>query len=509
VWNKLPPAHHQTPLHNIVRQRSGAHRLTETMSVYDTFKCILSNEMIDIVLRHTNKKARKVYEAYNTNHPPEKQRKWIDITEREFDAFLGLLITSGVNHSNVQNVQHTMHMWKTTSYPLYRASMGINRFWNILRFIRFDDANTRQERQQIDKAAPIRDIWAMLNSNLQNYYKPTENLTVDEQLFPYCGRTKFTQYIPSKPAKYGIKIWWICDAENYYPLAGQIYTGKSSTRREINQGERVAKDLVAPYKGSGRNITMDNFFTTLPLAKHLLSWNLTIVGTLKKNKPYIPREMAPSNSREVLSTIYGFQNNVTICSYVSKKKKSVILLSTMHHNIATSGEKNKPEIVHFYNKTKSGVDIMDKLLGEYSTHRKKNRWPLALFYNILDVAALAAYLIYKANNEMIKKNDARSTFLRQLGEQLCLPIIQDRSQNMQIMRHFATRSGIECMLQKPVNVIDETTLPSTSTNVVRDSTGRKKVIGACYICSSKEIRKRRKTRKACVDCNKSVCDEHC
>ncbi|XP_011685758.1 PREDICTED: uncharacterized protein LOC105448711 [Wasmannia auropunctata] len=25
VWNKLPPAHHQTPLHNIVRQRSGAH----------------------------------------------------------------------------------------------------------------------------------------------------------------------------------------------------------------------------------------------------------------------------------------------------------------------------------------------------------------------------------------------------------------------------------------------------------------------------------------------------
>jgi len=115
-----------------------------------------------------------------------------------------------------------------------------------------------------------------------------------------------------------------------------------------------------------------------------------------------------------------------------------------------------------------------------STHRKTNRWPLALSYNILDVAALATYFIYKANNEMIK-NDARSTFLRQLGEELYLPIIQDRSQNMQIMRHFATRLGIECMLQKPVNVIDKTTLPSTSTNAVRDSTERKKVIGACYI----------------------------
>lgn len=98
-------------------------------------------------------------------------------------------------------------MWKTTSYPLYRASIGIYRFWNILRFLRFDDANTREERQRTDKAAPMRDLWTMLNSNLRKYYRPTENLTVDEQLFPYRGRTKFTQYIPSKPAKYGIKVW--------------------------------------------------------------------------------------------------------------------------------------------------------------------------------------------------------------------------------------------------------------------------------------------------------------
>ena len=51
------------------------------------------------------------------------------------------------------------------------------------------------------------------------------------------------------PAKYGIKVWWICDAENSYPLTGQIYAGKSSAGCEKNVGERIVKDLVALYKG--------------------------------------------------------------------------------------------------------------------------------------------------------------------------------------------------------------------------------------------------------------------
>lgn len=73
MWNQLPPSHHQTPSHNIVRQRSGPHRSTETLSIRDIFKCIFSDEMIDIILRHTNKKARKIYETYNSNNPTKKE----------------------------------------------------------------------------------------------------------------------------------------------------------------------------------------------------------------------------------------------------------------------------------------------------------------------------------------------------------------------------------------------------------------------------------------------------
>ena len=91
----------------------------------------------------------------------------------------------------------------------------------------------------------------MLLKNVQSCYIAGMNVTVEEQLFPYRGGTGFTQYIPTKPAKYG----WTCDAESSYPVNGQIYTGLSpSGIREKNQGKRVVKDLCRVFRGSGRNI---------------------------------------------------------------------------------------------------------------------------------------------------------------------------------------------------------------------------------------------------------------
>lgn len=477
----------------------------------DTFKCIFTPEIVDIIVRHTNKKARSVYQDYNKKNPTKQPLCWKDLTATEFYAFMRILIASGANNSNTD---HVFDLFKYNSHPLYRATMGLNKFCNIIRFLRFDDANTREQRLKADKAAPISEIWTMLNCSLINMYRSTENLIIDEQLFAYRGRTRFTQYIPSKPAKYGIKVWWICDAENYYPLTGQIYTGKSASRGEVNQGERVVKHLAASFKGSGRNITMDNFFTTLSLAQHLLFWNLTIVGTLKRNKKYIPAEMTETKSRAINSLLFGYHENVTICSYVPKKKKTVILLSSMHHDVdATSGPNKKPDMIHFYNKIKSGIDMIDKLVGRYSVRRRTNRWPLAFFYNIIDIAALAAYTIYYENNDMLRKNtDQRRVFLRQLGEELCSPIIQDRSLNQQVIRNLSTKLAIGSMLNRSIDIAStsaSTAFTSASTAPTRrDASGRKIVVGSCYICHGAPHKRRRKTRKSCIRCEKSICDEY-
>ncbi|KMQ84127.1 piggybac transposable element-derived protein 4-like protein [Lasius niger] len=131
-------------------------------------------------------------------------------------------------------------------------------------------------------------------------------------------------------------------------MMGILYTGKSVTSREKNQSKRVVEELAAPFKNSNGNITTDNILTMMPLAKHLLSWRLTLVETLKENKS---REKGASKTRAELSIVFDFHENVTICSDVAKKSKAVILLSTMHHDKTIEVPKQKPEILHFYNKT--------------------------------------------------------------------------------------------------------------------------------------------------------------
>lgn len=122
---------------------------------------------------------------------------------------------------------------------------------------------------------------------------------------------------------------------------------------------------------------------------------LTVTGTLRKNKQYIPKTFLPNRSREELSSIFGFTKSLTLVSYVPKTGKAVILLSSMHHSKEISVDnQHKPEIILFYNTTKGGTDVMDKMAANYSCKRKTNRWPLAFFANTLDVCGIAAFLVY-------------------------------------------------------------------------------------------------------------------
>lgn len=98
-------------------------------------------------------------------------------------------------------------------------------------------------------------------------------------------------YISSKPGKRGIKVWAAVDRETNFLINAQIYTGKSAEESEISQGKSVVNDIVDYVRGSGRNVTIDNFFTTFELGQELLQKNLTLVGTLRANRKEIPKDV--------------------------------------------------------------------------------------------------------------------------------------------------------------------------------------------------------------------------
>lgn len=196
----------------------------------------------------------------------------------------------------------------------------------------------------------------------------------------------------------------------------------------------------------------DNFFTTLNGVKRLASIGISFVGTIRANKRCVPDEMRKKPPRPVLSTLFGFHENlVSICSYVPKKNKAVNLLSTIHYIKHVDGEAMKPAAITFYNSTKAGVDCMDQMVTHFTCKRSTKRWTFAFLCNMLDVMALASYCICKGLDNL-NKNDARRTFMETLTKSLVLPEIENRMNNPHVVKQFKSRSAFEAFFGKPVNV---------------------------------------------------------
>ena len=412
--------------------------------------------------------------------------KWVAINQSEFDRFLGVVILIGVYKSNNENVAQ---LWsKEDGRPIFNKLMSRNRYQQILRVLRFDDANSRRRHRSEDKFQPIRDVFEQWDLHLRDAYAPGPHMTVDEQLVCFRGRCPFRQYIPSKPGKYGIKIWAICEANTSYVWKMQVYTGKNpAVGREVNQGARVVKDLVKEIENSGRNITCDNFFTSIPLARDLLKKKLTLVGTIRKNKPELPPQFTVAKGREIASTIFGFQNDAMIASYCPQKDLVVNMLSTMHSlpEVASNAAEKKPEVILYYNSTKSGVDILDRMVRTYTCKRMTRRWPVALFYNMIDVSAVNAYILWQQlqgeNNRTFSKKRSRK-FLIGLGKELGGISSAPSTQKRHAIQPQSNRKRAAMENQAP-----------------------KAKKARCYLC---ERSKDRKCRQTCIACNRNICQEH-
>lgn len=99
----------------------------------------------------------------------------------------------------------------------------------------------------------------------------------------------------------------------------------------------------------------------------------------------------------------------------------------MHRITLSDSDKKLPESVMYYNKTKAGVDAVDQMARMYSVRAGTRRWPVHVFYNILDLAAINAWVIYK---ECTEKKMARHEFILSLSLEL--------SERMRLSRARAT-----------------------------------------------------------------------
>ena len=165
-------------------------------------------------------------------------------------------------------------------------------------------------------------------------------------------------------------------------MNAKVYLGKENNEVAREFISDVVCTLVQPISSQdigGRNVTSDNFFISVDLANKLKNKKLTLVGKMKQNQREIPQELKPARQRGEKSSIFEFTKDLTLVSYVPKKNKSVVLLSSLHHDSVICSDPGTPEIIEFYNKIKGAVDILDQPCASCTVQRATRRWTMAIF----------------------------------------------------------------------------------------------------------------------------------
>lgn len=495
LWSGMTPQRRRIPQRNIILHPPGNIGAARHInSPQEAWMLFFNDDVLEQIVIHTNSEIefqRQFYKNDRLDHDDESSSyrpsytKPVDLIEMK--ALIGLYYLCGVLNMNHVTTKELFD--KKSGVGYFRATMSLARFEYLTNCLRFDDKLSREERRTSDKLAPIREVFDHIVKVAARYYSPSDCCTLDEQLLPFRGRCPFKMYIPNKPDKYGIKILMLCDSKTGYMIKAEVYLGKGSIPRNIPASEFYCLTMTEQIHNSNRNLTVDNWFTSIPAAQKLLDKGVTMVGTLRKNKKEIPQEFKTKDSRDYNTAMFAFSNNLTLLSYCPQKKKTkkiILLLSTMHDMPDKDKTIPLPEIIQLYNKTKVGVDLHDQLSHKYSVIRRTKRWPLTIFYGLLDTVGINANILYHVatNNK-----EPRRKFLKSLALTLIKPHMERRFDQPTL--NVSLKKLIGDILEK--HPVYEVATPGPS------------VKKRCFKCTSN---KDRKTRFFCALCKKYLCLEH-
>lgn len=379
-------------------------QLEENATPFDCYKCFISDELLQLIVDETNRNANQVVNK-GTHTRSSRICTWTPTNIDEMKIFFGLLMWMGL----VKMPSISCYWSRNKKYKTCVASscMSRNRFEGLLRFWHFSN---NEEAPEGDRIFKIKKLTELLVNKYQENMKPGKILAVDETMIPFRGKLKFRQYIPGKRHKYGVKVFKLCDTIGYtYSL--EIYSGKSTTKEiEIGLAADVVLRLSQNYLKEGRILVTDNYYTSLPLAHALLDKTTHTVGTLRKNRKGLPKEIISAKLKK--GEITGKESQLGVVISKWKDKRDVLMLSTYHNlTITNTGKKDrkkedikKPISIIDYNNGKAGIDLSDQLSSYSTPVRKSIRWYHKVAAEFLfGTTVVNAFVLYRKLNPEKKK----------------------------------------------------------------------------------------------------------
>ena len=131
---------------------------------------------------------------------------------------------------------------------------------------------------------------------------------------PYKGRLSIKTYNPQKPDRYGVKLYFLCEAVSGYVYSFSVYRGKHQSLHEI------VFSLLNGLLGKGYHVYMDNYYNSVSLAGELYDAKTHCMGTLR-----LGRKGAPPSLKKLKKK--GGGKKMERNFYAHRKKGETIVMS--------------------------------------------------------------------------------------------------------------------------------------------------------------------------------------
>ena len=233
-----------------------------------------------------------------------------------------------------------------------------------------------EEDEGIDKSDKLYKVGPLTDSVVSKFrihYIPTQDMSLDEGMIPTKNRLSIKQYMKSKPNKWGIKAFLLCESSTGYIYNVEIYTGKSDGLfiPELGATGSVVVRLVSCIEGQNYRIFMDRFYNSPLLSRYLLTMNLQSCGTIQVNRKDFPKQLI-KRKKDMKRGDHDYLCCEKVSVVVSCDRVPIYFISTFHDPSAVSFVKRKhkdgsvaqvscPHITTDYTTSMGGCDTNDQM----------------------------------------------------------------------------------------------------------------------------------------------------
>lgn len=259
----------------------------------DFVQLFVTDDFVNHLVTQTNLYGDQYVDSHPDMRPHALGRKWKEehTDSREMKLFLGLVLLMGIIRKPTVASYWTRDVLYDT--PLFRAVLSRNRFQTLQKFFHFNDSSNEPDRNDPtrDRLYKVRPVIDHMFEQFQTVYQPEKDIAVDESLLMWKGRLLFRQYIPMKRARFGIKLFCLCETSGYI-FRFRVYTGKDDRVSSLEgtlppdapkflKTEELVVHMVQPLLDRGYHLFMDNWFSRVSLYWYLYHHQTLATGTVR------------------------------------------------------------------------------------------------------------------------------------------------------------------------------------------------------------------------------------